>query len=126
MRSNFHATVAALAVALAVLAGTVAGLAGSAAGLEQWVAVNLGLAAVGAVAFVAALLLHRAGADGFTEAAGLFAGVLALIAAVDAWNQTRRHPFLPDAAGVTLSIVVPAAVAAVWFGLKHLGARSRG
>ena len=125
-RRALLAKVAALAVALAVLAGTVAGLAGSEAGLEQWVAVNLGLAAGAAVAFVAALLLHRAEADGFTDAAGLFAGMLAVIAAVDAWNQTRRHPFLADAAGVTLSIVVPAAVAAAWFGLKYVGSRSRG
>lgn len=111
----------ALAFALAILAGVVAALGGTVAGLDLWVTVNVGVAAGAAVAFVAALLLHRAEAGGFTDAAGLFSAMLAVVAAIDAWNQAREHPFLPDSAGVTLSIVVPAAVTAVWFGLKHLG-----
>ena len=120
-RRDLAEKLAALAIALAVLAGGVAALGGSVAGLDLWVTVNAGVAGGAVVAFVATLLLHRAEAGGFTDAAGLFSGMLAVVAAIDAWNQARKHPFLPDAAGITLSIVVPAAVTAAWFGLKHFG-----
>jgi hypothetical protein len=119
-RRGFAAKLAALAFAVAVLTGVVAGLVGNLAGLDLWVTVNAGVAVGGAVAFVFVLFLNRVAAGGLTDAAGLFTGMVALVAAIDAGNQARKHPFLPDAAGVTLSIVVPAAAAALWFGLKQL------
>jgi hypothetical protein len=118
-RRAFAAKLTAMAFVVAALTGAVAGLIGSLLGLDLWVAVNAGVSVGALVAFVAVLFLHRFEANGVTDAVGIFAGMVAVIAAIDAGNQARQHPFLPDALGVTLSIVIPAAVAAVWFGLKR-------
>ncbi len=48
------------------------------------------------------------------DAVGIFTGTLAVIAALDAWNQTRAHPFLPDAAGVSVGLLIPVSVVVTW------------
>jgi hypothetical protein len=105
--------VAALAFLCAATIGTVVVFAAIEGGAARWVAVNVGLAVGAGLAFVAALLIARADDGPSLEAFGLFAGALAVIASIDAWNQSRTHPFLPDAAGVTVGVLVPAAVAVV-------------
>jgi hypothetical protein len=114
--------VAVLTLVLAATVGTVVTFAAIEGGSARWVGVNVGLAAGAGITFVAALVLARSDAVPSFDAFGLFAGALAVIAAIDAWNQSRKHPFLPDAAGVTVSVVVPAAVALV----VEFARRSRG
>jgi uncharacterized membrane-anchored protein len=48
------------------------------------------------------------------DAIGYFTGALAVIAAIDAWNQSRAHPFLPDALRVTVAVIIPFAVVVAW------------
>jgi hypothetical protein len=111
--------VAALAFLCAATIGTVVVFAAIEGGAARWVGVNVGIAVGAGVAFTAALILSRTDDGPSLEAFGLFTGALAVISAIDAWNQSRKHPFLPDSAGVTVGVVVPAAVAVVVALFRH-------
>lgn len=61
-----------------------------------------------------AITLARARDTPAFDAIGYFTGALAVIAAIDAWNQSRAHPFLPDALGVTAAVLIPLGVVVAW------------
>lgn len=103
-----------LGFSLASLVGAVVALAAVDASVEEWVAVNAGLAAGAAAAFVGATTLSRVRTAPVFDAIGFFTGAFAVIAAIDAWNQSRAHPFLPDALGVTVALLIPLAVVLAW------------
>jgi hypothetical protein len=113
-RASLFQRIAVLGFSLASLAGTVVALAAVDAGVAGWVAANAGLAAGAAAAFVGAITLARARTTPVFDAIGYFTGALAVIAAIDAWNQSRAHPFLPDALGATVALLIPLAVVVAW------------
>lgn len=112
--ASLYQRIAVLGFSLASLVGAVVALAAVDAGVAEWVAVNAGLAAGAAAAFVGAITLSRVRTTPVFDAIGYFTGALAVIAAIDAWNQSRAHPFLPDALGVTVALLIPLAVVLAW------------
>jgi hypothetical protein len=120
-RTGLFRRIAVLGFSLALLAGAIVALAAVDAGVAGWVAANAGLAAGAAAAFVGAFTLARARITPAFEAIGYFTGALAVIAAIDAWNQSRAHPFLPDALGVTVAVLIPLAIVVAWAILTRQG-----
>jgi hypothetical protein len=113
-RASLFQRIALLGFSLSLLFGAVVALAAVDAGVAGWVAANAGLAVGAAAAFVSAISLARVRTTPVFDATGYFTGGLAVIAAIDAWNQSRAHPFLPDALGVTVALIIPLAVVVPW------------
>jgi hypothetical protein len=113
-RASLFQRIAVLGFSLALLVGAIVALAAVDAGVAGWVAVNAGLAAGAAAAFVGAFTFAHVRSTRPFDAIGYFTGALAVIAAIDAWNQSRAHPFLPDALGVTVAVIIPLAVVVAW------------
>jgi hypothetical protein len=118
-RGRLLNVIATFAFAFSLAAGASTGLALNISGRDPWVAANIGVAVVAALAFLSVMVLQRVRETAADDAAAVFTGSLAFVAGVDAWNQTRRHPFLPDALGLTLGIVIPAAVALLSAIVRH-------